>query len=372
MMKLAYYMPFKPPGHHNPSGDLITGMELHDFLVDQHHDLTLASTLRSRWIYLKPWEYVNAALEIKRTIRSFAQKPPDLWLTYHTYYKAPDILGPACSRALSVPYAIFQGIYSTKRRRKLLTLPGFILNRAALTSARIVFTNKKGDELNLKRLLPENRVKYVAPGLTPQQFCFDVGSRRALREQWKIGERRVILTTAMLRPGVKTTGVEKVIESCQDLIRRGVKILLVVIGDGTNRDNLERQGKQKLPGNSLFLGKIPRHELYRYYSAADVFAFPGIKESLGMVYLEAQSSGLPVVAYGDWGASEAVVHEQTGLLNQASHPDEFTRNIETLLLNRGKRTAMREAAKKHIRAHHDSSVNYQLINRCLSEIVSRP
>ena len=363
-------MPFKPPGHRNPSGDLITGMELHDFLVRQGHKITLASTLRSRWIYLKPWKYVSAALERKRIIRSFAKTPPDLWLTYHSYYKAPDVLGPACSRESSIPYVIFQGIYSTKRRRKLLTLPGFILNRSALISARMVFTNKKGDELNLKRLLPEDRVKYVAPGLRPEQFCFDVGSRRALREQWSVGKRRVVMTTAMLRPGVKTTGVRKVIESCQELIRRGTNILLVVIGDGSSRHVLEGEGREKLSANSLFLGKIPRHELYRYYSAADVFAFPGIEESLGMVYLEAQSSGLPVVAYGDWGAKEAVVHQQTGLLSQASQPDQFTDHIEVLLLNRDKRAAMREAAKNHIRTRHDSGVNYQLINHSLIKLVS--
>jgi glycosyltransferase involved in cell wall biosynthesis len=369
-MKLSYYMPFKPPGHHNPSGDLITGMELHDYLVRKNHTVTLASKLRCRWLYLKPWNYVSVALERKRIIQSLAQAPPDLWLTYHSYYKAPDVLGPACSRALSVPYIIFQGIYSTKRRRKLLTLPGFILNRIALTRARIVFTNKKGDELNLRRLLPEHRVKYIAPGLTPEQFCFDVGSRLALREQWSVGDRRVVITAAMLRPGVKSSGVKKVIESCQELIRRGNKILLIVIGDGTNRDRLEQEGKEKLADNCLFLGKIPRHELYRYYSAGDVFAFPGIKESLGMVYLEAQSSGLPVVAYGDWGAKEVVVHKKTGLLSKASSPEQFTDNIESLLLNRDKRRTMCEAAKKHIRAHHDSAVNYELINHCLVQLIS--
>ena len=91
---------------------------------------------------------------------------------------------------------------------------------------------------------------------------------------------------------------------------------------------LTEQAAALLPGQRVqFLGKIPRLELYQYYSAADIFAFPGIEESLGMVYLEAQSCNLPVVAYQDWGGGETVVDEQTGLLSPAATPSLFTTNI---------------------------------------------
>ena len=212
-------------------------------------------------------------------------------------------------------------------------------------------------------------MNYIAPGLVPAQFNFDLVARRALKEQWNIGERRVVMTTAMLRPGVKTAGVVKVIDSCLELRKRGHDIILVVIGDGANRTMIEQEGREKLSGNILFLGKIPRHELYRYYSAADIFAFPGIQESLGMVYLEAQSAGLPVVAFKNWGAKEAVVHNETGLLSSAEEPDEFTRDIETLIVDRDKRIKMRDSAKTHIRTNHDSTINYQAVNRKLEEVV---
>ena len=52
----------------------------------------------------------------------------EVWFTYHSYYKAPDLLGPVASKRMKIPYVIFQGIYSTKRRRKLNSLPGFYLN----------------------------------------------------------------------------------------------------------------------------------------------------------------------------------------------------------------------------------------------------
>jgi glycosyltransferase involved in cell wall biosynthesis len=367
-MKLSFYMPFKPPGHKNPSGDLITGMGLYDFLASQGHELSLASRMRNRWIYLKPWKLPQLAWERTRVTHALRNKPPELWFTYHSYYKAPDLLGPYCSKKLSVPYVLFQGIYSTKRRRKLLTLPGFLLNRATLTSARMIFANKRSDELNLKRLVPEERVCYIAPGLSPESFSHDPLARKLLREEWATENRRVVMTTAMLRPGVKTAGVRQVVASCGELKRRGHEIVLIVIGDGDRRAELERAGRRELGEDIRFLGKINREELYRYYSGADVFAFPGIEESLGMVYLEAQSTGLPVVAYSDWGAREAVVHGQTGWLSEFTDPDQFTDNIEELLVHDELRRSMGVAAAQHIRENHDLSVNYRSLNTALENI----
>ena len=88
-----------------------------------------------------------------------------------------------------------------------------------------------------------------------------------------------------------------------------------------------------------------------------------------MVYLEAQSAGLPVVAFNNWGAKEAVIHNQTGLLSPAEKPEAFTQDIETLVVDRDRRINMRDAAKTHIRTHHDSTINYQAVNTKLLEVV---
>jgi glycosyltransferase involved in cell wall biosynthesis len=145
----------------------------------------------------------------------------------------------------------------------------------------------------------------------------------------------------------------------------------VIIGDGHNRLLLEQEARESLGSACQFLGRIDRLELYRYYSAADLFAFPGIEESLGMVYLEAQSAGLPVVAFDDWGASEAVRPGHTGLLTPATSPDKFTSSIERLLDDSELRTKMGEAAKNHVRCNHDLNKNYAQLAIKLDEIVRR-
>jgi glycosyltransferase involved in cell wall biosynthesis len=370
-MKLMFYMPFKPPDHVNPSGDLITGRELRDSLLAAGHSVNIASDLRSRWIYWKPGALLRLQKERRRIRTTLKASPSDLWFTYHSYYKAPDMLGPHCSMQGRIPYVIFQGIYSTKRRRSLATLPGFLLNRKALLTARLVYTNKRSDERNLARLLPRERLCYIAPGIHPEEFDFDGTARAELRNRWQVGDRVVIFTAAMLRPGVKTRGVKQVLASCATLKRAGRDLFLVVAGDGHSRTELEAQARQDLGPDHLFLGKIPRHDLHRYYSAADLFAFPGIQESLGMVYLEAQAAGLPVVAFADWGAAEAVIDRRTGLLSPADQPDRFTASIGALLENRDMRRKLGAEARRHIRENHDISENYRLMIASL-ERIARP
>jgi len=62
-MNIAYYMPFKPMGHKNPSGDLVTGTELFNHLAERNHTIELASMLRCRWIYYRPAIWLQYLIE---------------------------------------------------------------------------------------------------------------------------------------------------------------------------------------------------------------------------------------------------------------------------------------------------------------------
>ena len=369
-MKIAYYMPFKPMGHKNPSGDLVTGTELFNYLSEKGYAIELASRLRCRWIYYQPQVWYQYLSEKRRIIKKYRDKKPAIWLSYHSYYKAPDLLGSSCSKALDIPYVIFQGIYSTKRRKKLKTLPGFLLNRRVLQSADQIITNKKRDFKNLQRVVSEDRLTYIAPGINPDNFVFSPASRNTLRKKWNRENRLIVMTAAMFRPGVKTEGIMQVIKSCAQLTGKGKDFCLWIGGDGACRNELKKSADELLPGKVRFLGKIPRSEMYRYYSAADIFAFPGIEESLGMVYLEAQSCNLPVVAYGDWGGGEAIIHNETGLLSSADEQASFTENIDRLLCESELRSNFGQSGGSHIRSHHDLKQNYTLLEEKLRMVAA--
>jgi len=370
-MRIAFYMSLKPPGHPKPSGDLIIGTELLDFLKRKGHTVTLVSKLRMPWIYWKPWMWPRMLWEIIKIIRLLRQDPPHIWLTYHTYYKAPDLLGPLCAHFLGIPYVIFQGIYSTKRRRKIKTWPGFILNRQALLSAEIVFTNKERDEINLRRIVPEKKLFYVKPGIDPDEFVFDKTARQAMRSVWDVGDSPVVLTAAMFRSGVKIQGLALVIESCGRLLKEGLDFKLVIAGDGPNRGFIENLAREHAPGAVLFSGQVRRGDMHRFYSGGDLFVFPGVQEGLGMVYLEAQSCGLPVVAYNGWGAREAVVHTKTGLLCDPDDFQAFRNNIAILIQNEEMRRKMGSAGQQHVRENHDTFKNYPVVDAVLSNVLKK-
>jgi glycosyltransferase involved in cell wall biosynthesis len=364
-------MPFKPLGHPNPSGDLMIGSSLFAFLRQRGHDIHLASRLRCRWFYWKPWLWLRLPFAAAGVLRRLRSTGSDLWLTYHSYYKAPDILGAVCTRLRPMPYFIFQGVYSTKRRRHWRTWAGFHLNRWVLGRADAVFTNKRNDEINLKRLLPHERVHYIAPGIDTSVFKHDPAARQRLRQEWGCGRSPVILAAAMFRPGVKTVGLEQLIEACHGLRQQGRDFHLVICGAGASGPYLRDLASRRLGARAMFTGKTPPLRMHQIYSAADIFAFPGIHEGLGMVYLEAQACGLPVVAYDRWGAAEAVIDNQTGFLCSPDAPDAFRQALERLVQDRELRRRMGAAAVDHATTNHDQSINYRRFESLLRKMTAR-
>ncbi len=367
-MRIGFYTPFKPLNHSNPSGDLVTAKGIFDFLMRRGHKVFTVSDLRCRWIYWKPWSWLKLILEKRQVQNRLKSASVDIWFTYHSYYKAPDLIGPAVSRNLGIPYVIFQGIYSTKRRRRWKTKPGFYLNRKSLCVANHVLTNKSVDLHNLKRLIPEDRLTYVAPGIIPGDFSFDDGARSQLRQKWGVLEEPVIFSAAMFRPDVKTEGLTWVIRACGELYRQGQNFRLVIAGDGRQRDKLRKMADAHVPDRAVFLGKIAREDMYRYYSAADLFVFPGIRESLGMVYLEAQACGLPVVAFNNAGVPEAVRDGKTGILVPMYDLDAFVNAIKRLLADDGLRQQMGAVAKSYVREFHDLNKSYLELESALKAI----
>lgn len=362
-MRVAFYAPFKPLDHPRPSGDQTTAIALVNHLRACGHTVDVASGLRARNLASRPWLWPAALREALRAGRLRA----DVWLTHHAYYKSPDVIGPWASRRMGAPYAIFQGIYSTKRRKDAATRLGFELNRRSLLAADVVFSNRLLDMENLRRLLPAGRLCYVAPGIDPSGFVRDEAAGAALRLAWGAGDRPVIATAAMFRDDVKTQGLEYLFSRLAALPR---DFLLAVCGDGETRPRLEALAARLLPGRHVFLGLVERQRLFEVFSAADLFVFPGIRESLGMVYLEAQACGLPVVAFDNGGIPEVVRRGVTGLLTPCFDDEAFLAAVSALLDDPERRAAMGAQAAAHVRENHDAAANFSVVERRLGELVA--
>lgn len=367
-MNVAFYAPFKPLDHPDPSGDRTIGRELCAALARHGLTLSVASRFRTRWFSARPALWLAVLGARRAALEEASRSRARVWLTYHAYYKSPDILGPYVARELGIPYVVFQGVYSTRPRRSFKTWLGYELNRRALLAARLVFTNRRLDQENLRRLLPEDRIVYVRPGIDADAFAFDAAARRDLRRTWGVGDVPVVVTAAMFRNDVKTRSLTYLLVRLGELARSGVPFFLVLAGDGEMREALAALAARELPGRHRFLGRVPREELGAVYGAGDVFAFPGIRESLGMVYLEAQAAGLPVVALADGGVPEVVDDGRTGLLVAPGDDAGYRQALQALLGDRDRRRAMGEAAETYVRTHHDRTRNYGIVAEALRRL----
>lgn len=130
------------------------------------------------------------------------------------------------------------------------------------------------------------------------------------------------------------------IEACKKLDRR-----LIVIGDGTARNQLEKIAGAK----AVFLGRQPDEVVARYAGRCRALIFPG-EEDFGMTPLEINSAGRPVIAFRAGGATETVVNRQTGLFFERQTAESLAGAIEEFETLSWNRAEARRHAEKFNRA----------------------
>ena len=371
-VKIAFFCPNKPLSHAHPSGDLTIARDLHNALNDMGHECREIVQFRSRWFWKSAEGWANAFMNLLEACRKAREFKPDLWLTYHSYYKSPDILGPFISRLQHIPYVIFQPMYSTSRRKASSTRVGFTLNRLALKAATHVFTNNLNDLEALRRLFRPEQITYVPSGIVPEDFRRDEAAGKAIRKQYGISDRTpLIMTAARFRPGVKCESLVYLFKSLALLRAAHCEFNLLVVGDGPMEEHLKAIAEELLPGQVVFTGRVARRDMAQCYSAADLFAFPGIGESLGMVYLEAQACELPVVALDSPGVSQVVVGDQTGVLVPRDNGQAMAEAIGALVRSPETRRKLGHEGRQFVTEQRNAQSNYHQLSQKLEEIAVR-
>lgn len=364
-MKLVFIAPFKPVDHSNASGDRTIARAVLGCLKGISREVEIPSRVRTRWIFWSPRIWPALVRDFIRCLIRYFRNRPDAWVTYHCYYKAPDILGPLVCGLLNIPYLIVSASYSARRKRRFRTLPGYALNRFALSRADRIIATNRDDYENLQRAVPPARLRYIRPGLDLDRF-----SPAVFPEPDRGGEHPVILTAAMFREDVKTLGLIWLIRCCGDLAARGVEFRLKIAGDGPLSPEIRACARKHLPGRHCFVGRVSGREMPEFYRSGHVFAFPGIREALGMVFMEAQACGLPVVAFEAGELPDIVVNGRTGFLVPPFDAPAFARALEKILEDPDLTGRMGRCARENACRHHDIRSTRQSLARILSASVS--
>lgn len=166
----------------------------------------------------------------------------------------------------------------------------------------------------------------------------------------------VLLTTARI---VAQKGIDTVIEALGLLAPDYPRLRYLIIGDGVERPALEAQvRKAGLTERVRFAGNVTYGQLPHIYQAADVFVMVPktllpVVEGYGIVYLEANACGLPVIGSTSGGVPDAVLHNETGLLVPEQNPAELAAAIESLIKAPDKRRKFGQNGRKRVLAQNN-------------------
>lgn len=168
---------------------------------------------------------------------------------------------------------------------------------------------------------------------------------------------------------VELKGLHHLIEAVSRIRESFPQVRLVVVGDGPDRAFYQSLAERKLGRACTFLGAQPHQRVREEMQKAYVFSMPSISmpngeaESFGMVFLEAQACGVPVVAYAVGGIPEVVAHGKTGFLADEGNVTALADYLKTFLENPDLRDAAGRAGRLWVETRFDRRrQNHELEN----------
>ncbi|MDP3710311.1 MAG: glycosyltransferase family 4 protein [bacterium] len=145
----------------------------------------------------------------------------------------------------------------------------------------------------------------------------------------------------------KEKNFSMLIEVMKELIKTNPEAVLVIVGDGLDKDSYKRQvTRYKLEKNVIL--EPWRNDLPSFLKSFDLFVMPSNYEGWGRVVIEAMASGLPILMTDVGVAGEIVGHDREGIVVPVQDKKALLRAIKDLYNNRGKLERMGEAAKNKV------------------------
>ncbi len=171
--------------------------------------------------------------------------------------------------------------------------------------------------------VPVGKIELVSNGVDLTRF---VPRQRPVKLMTRYGlEGRLVLLTVSRLYARK--GVDRVIEALPGVLRRFPDLVYLIVGEGSYRPTLEHLVAAHGLGHSVvFAGAVPDYELTDHYGLGDVFILAnrempdGETEGFGLVFLEANACGLPVIAGCAGGSVDAVTDRVNGLVVDGDDP----------------------------------------------------
>src|SRR6185437_14191296 len=214
------------------------------------------------------------------------------------------------------------------------------------------------------------RMARLHPGVDAGTFRPDPRARQAVRDRYGLADRPVVACVSRL---VARKGQDTLLRAWPAVLRQVPDAALLIVGGGPYAKTLrELAGRLGVAGSVAFTGPVPQRELPAHYAAGDVFSMPcrtrrgGLDvEGLGIVYLEASATGLPVVGGDSGGAPDAILEGETGYVVGGRDVAALSARVTALLKDPSGAKAMGEKG----RAWVERDWNWDLIASRLRALI---
>ncbi|MEM6462898.1 MAG: glycosyltransferase family 4 protein [Pseudomonadota bacterium] len=368
--KIAFYAPLKSPDDPTPSGDREIARLMMKALRFAGYDVELMSQVISyqkrptQELYEMRKATVSAEeARIRNLWNSDRSVIPDLWFTYHPYCKSPDWLGPSLCKAFGVPYVTAEAC-RTRQGVDGDWKEGRAAAQAAIRFAKVNFVLKESDWRYLSSLMPAMETAVRIKPFIDMADLPPVSRPASLFEN----DAPTVFSAGMMRPGAKMESYKVLAAALNQISDK--KWNLVVAGEGPERTRVEDLLHHAGAARVKFTGSVEHEQMFALMDSSDIFAWPGIGEAIGLVYLEAQARGVPVVALQTAGVPLVVKDSVGGLLTEEDRPDVYAAAIGRLLDSPELREQLGTAGRHHVAEHHDLRTTAAIFRSHIDKIIA--
>jgi glycosyltransferase involved in cell wall biosynthesis len=360
--KIAFYAPLKSPEHEVPSGDRLMARSLVECLQQFGYRVEIVSQFRA--LIRDPNDETantsvveNADRERERILTLWKrQGPPDCWFCYHPYYKSPDLLGPALCQEYNLPYVTAEASYSKRRNQGFW---GFaqerVLDAVNAAAMNLYFTQR--DKVGLRQGSHSANLARLRPFIHPLECLVRTCDTEPLN----------LVTVAMMRPGDKWNSYVRLAAALSKL--SDVPWTLHIVGDGSESQQVHALFDNISSKKVVWHGEKTSEEIAAIYADGAIYVWPGCGEAYGLAYLEAQSAGLPVVAFDTAGVPEVVDNGYSGILIEEGDDNAYAEAIRHLLTNVEERRLMSANARQHIVKKHAFKQASDSLGKILQQVI---
>ena len=219
---------------------------------------------------------------------------------------------------------IISGLRNVEKERSFLRN---CVDKVTLPLAGLVISNTRGGEKILLEKFPliHSRVKVIYNGIDVQQEYDSVKKKEFLKDIDLSGDEKIVGFIGRLE---KQKGVKYLLDAMQILYEQDSSIFALIIGDGKQKDKLEKYS-QSNGCKAIFLGW--KENASRYLTSFDIMVLPSLWEGMPNVVLEAMKQGTPVVATSVGGNIEIIEDNKTGFLVEPGNSQALAEKIKMVL-----------------------------------------